>query len=287
MRIVDGEPIYTEATGAPFSTSINFSAQQEKSATISISIPEHVYGGWIQVRAKLVSSGGSVLWGDQYTWMDWGKFYAVLQTPIDKQTQPWMDLLDFSCRWADGETDEQSCAQELTKGLFWDSDWTYNGYSCWHWEGTNYNLTEAVQERWAYMDCRDIAGFLYLALQSQGISSSFYYLKRGDASTDFITNLICPLGLDATDDTEYDETQWTFHVVVNHGGVHDASASQMRNLAGSGYRNPPFDWILEQYWQTEYGDPEFFGLVNRPEGSEFADYVLLDSDDLFIMNGIL
>lgn len=289
-------PVYTYVD-EPADIPISFSAQQERSATFSVEIPESVFGGDIQVQARLVTSGGSVLWGDEYAWMDLGKFYAVLQAPTGYQAQPWMDLLDITCRWAHEDTSEAECSEDLTKGLFWDSPWVYSDEGVWHWSGSYYNLTRAVRQSQYNMDCQDTAGFLHLALQSQGIGSELVELHRSGGGR-FITNPICPMGSNAAIDTVpdpndpnieipvYNACTWGFHVVVNHGGVHDSAAAQRLDLYGYSYRNPPFDWEQAGYWQTSYSDPAFLGLVDRSVGDQISTSVALDTAS-YIMSGIL
>jgi len=289
-------PVYTYVN-VPSDVPISFSAQQEKSATFNFEIPDSIFVGDIQVQTRLVSSGGSVLWGDPYTWMDWGKFYTVLQTPIGFQAQPWMDLLDMTCRWAYEDATEAECSEDLTKGLFWDSPWVYSDEGVWHWAGTSFLLSDAVRYEHYNMDCKDTAGFLYLAFQSQGIDSELRYLKD-EGGVGFVTNPICPMGSDATIDTipnpndpnnpiqVYSVRVWTHHVVVFHDGVCDSAAAQRLDLDGYSYRNPPFNWALQGYWQTPYGNPTYLGLVNRLYGQGSPDAVTLDSNTLFTMTEI-
>jgi hypothetical protein len=52
--------------------------------------------------------------------------YNVLDTPNAPMTVPWVEVLDYACAWAQGETTATGVAEEITKGIYDDLGFKYD-----------------------------------------------------------------------------------------------------------------------------------------------------------------
>jgi hypothetical protein len=115
-------------------------------------------------------------------------------------------------------------------------------------------------------NCVDVSSFLHLNLSAQGISSDLRAITASPFGG-FLTNPICPIGSDASQQGLYIQIMFTMHQQCWTFGnkVNDAALAFMSDLAGNNYFNPAWRWPMPGYWQTDpaLNPPVRYGLVYR------------------------
>ena len=48
--------------------------------------------------------------------------YVLLGTPQAPMTEPWTEVLDYSCDWADGKSSSDDVATEVAEGIYYMGD---------------------------------------------------------------------------------------------------------------------------------------------------------------------
>jgi len=124
--------------------------------------------------------------------------------------EPWTDVLDYACVWADGETEELGVVKKITTNAYWNFGKNYDGTRS-HAEGTTFKLTELLQEDWA--DCRDMSATVHVF--AKGIGCSSLNVRRIDGP--FVYKPIKPIGM-----ILWQVDTWNFHQVANYSGIYDA-----------------------------------------------------------------
>jgi hypothetical protein len=241
-------------------------------------LPDYVTLGDIQWQGEVTAiSGyppGENIWVktvDPDGWGQWERVNAVDSDPQNMQSTPWTDLLDYACSWAHGKHGDPDVPTAVTNGMFFGSSWLYDGRGVWFWEDprpsndwtTTYQLKRALGDPTSiYMDCRDVSGFNGLAIEALGYTVD--YLRIFNISTDdgFLTNPICGIGGDPSDDDDYSQFPWAYHQITWRN-AYDAAAAQKTDLSGNEYRKPPACWDFSGFWQQANPNPPppFWGLV--------------------------
>ncbi len=251
-------------------TSITLPANGSGSFDITFSgCPNVVCWGqaWCTLHMRYVDTGNIVDAGGTADWVD---IYFTDSAPAGQQLVPWIDLLAKTCTWADGLAGQPAVSHAITLGMFNSASWVYDPYldpPNYYIEGTRtYRLKKALSGLGPpQMDCRDVSGFLSLAMQSQGANAGCTRLwNAADAYPrsvilGFRTNPVDPIGGGG-----YQRFDFSFHQVASSGlNVWDGAAAQSVNLSGAAYAKPPMNWPQLGYWQTPSGQttPAFYGLV--------------------------
>jgi hypothetical protein len=127
-------------------------------------------------------------------------------------------------------------------------------------------------------NCVDVSTFNAICLDALGAGVT---LKRQTQNYGFVTNPVCPIGSDSTDEGNYHLVPFSMHQQVHLSGyVYDAALAFLVDLEGDEHMNPsgPY-WPLSgalSYWQTpppsstpEYGlVRRYFNAVYDEEGGE-------------------
>ena len=129
--------------------------------------------------------------------------YTVLDTPVTPMAEPWTEVLDYSCVWADGTTTDTGAAGKVTEGIY-ASGYEYDnvGGAAQYLNDTNGNfeLTRCLSE-WGNSDtdinCWDCANMVAIFSNSLGCDLDRYYIT---GSGSFLLNYIKPIGRDWTND---------------------------------------------------------------------------------------
>lgn len=196
--------------------------------------------------------------------------YLVYERPNFPQLRPWIGVLDNACTWAKGENTYEGVARKLTTGLFFAQRFAYPtgtpGYpSTWRDEEGDFQLSRFLSTPgWVDGNCVDVSDYLLICANALGLN--FTVVQYTDVTWgQFVTNPLCPIGSDPTRDWTYDTFEWIMHQFCFSADayVYDACAAQMYDLSGNAYRNPPFRWPLNGFWQTIPN----LGLVANPSPS--------------------
>lgn len=101
--------------------------------------------------------------------------YVLIDEPQTPMDEPWIDVLDYACSWANGENNSSAIIQSLTSNLY-NYGVTYDGGQ--HYtSGYNLNLTLLLSHLSSpsnvEMDCRDFSNFLQVLSNSLGIGCQY------------------------------------------------------------------------------------------------------------------
>jgi hypothetical protein len=264
-----------------------FGGEQQFELTIS-NVPNHVAVGQLELQYDLPLTDGVIAGnnGTNGSFVGWERVCLLDASPTGLQSVPWVDFLEFSCRWAFGSVGQAQTMRELTKGLNKsnrcpDNRTLYShAISSSYYLGSNLNyvdlsdFTVDLEEGPVIsMDCRDYAGILYLAFQSQGANPTFRWLERWDPIQQFVpggfyTWPLCPAGTDDTvsgdrqaDLGNYNSLDFAFHCVIGANGErYDAAASYLWYYSSQIWEKPAFEWPEPLHWQNPI-DSQFFGLA--------------------------
>lgn len=212
--------------------------------------------------------------------------FLTLNTPVDTQDTVWMGVLYDTCSWSRGSMTEQDVAWSNTFGIFYNLGSAYNGFPGYtislgfpepldiqHFRIVRFFRDRRTPSVWMFTNCSDIANYLQICNDSQGIQSAPIAL-RPDPEVGMITHRIRPIGLfDPTNYAEYFQQAWVFHQILHLDGVYDASAAQWKSPDNLTYANPPCAWSMQEYWQNQtifpfyeddYGNlSNFLGLIRK------------------------
>ena len=228
----------------------------------------------------------------------WEWTYVINDTPTDLQQVPWVDFLQYTCRWAYGVSDstqaKTTMKAAMTNGMHY-ANRSENHRLCYNPEylptytffpsnGGPIKIrirtftSDLDSNSWIYPDCTDFAELLRMALMSQSISADavWHGLLIDGEHVGFNTNLMCRAGFDSrvyggpNDPLDnYRSFSFGFHVVAAIGQDRfDASSSYAHTPFGALYLNPPSPFQFPGFWQQiEAG--ETYGLCDTvaPLGS--------------------
>jgi hypothetical protein len=188
--------------------------------------------------------------------------YKVYAAPITPMSPPWEGVLWYSCFWASGKSTAADVGKFLTIGLYFSNQFIYDPTMKHYTTNAAPNtflLTSFLNQHTdPNGDCVAVSDFLCICARAQGLA---FTVGRYNSSpnNDFSTNLGCPIGSDPSAHPVggWDMGTWTTYPFVFHqpafaanGTVFDAAIAQKYDLSGAIFRNPPFDWNLNGYWQT-------------------------------------
>lgn len=183
------------------------------------------------------------------------RVYVTDQTPTGLQNIPWVDLLEYSCLWAYGESGVDSCRRALTEGMFNSGRWYNPGPPNFivPLTATTYTLylSDALQFPTMEVDCQDANAILTVAMQSLGVgATNLRVTHRPTVGPDgFWTNMVFPMG--SVHATQY---AFNFHfITLSDSKVSDATTAHPDDLSGQPFGKPPSNWNLGGYWQTPAG----------------------------------
>jgi hypothetical protein len=216
----------------------------------------------------------------------WERVCLVDSSPTEFQVVPWVDFLEFTCRWAFGSVGQAQTMRELTKGFNKSNRCPFNRTRYSPSVSARYYIGGPLPYIWLTrfidditidpprtLDCRDYAAILLVEFESQGTSPTFRRLERWDHIFEYVpggfyTWPLCPAG---TDDTisgnrqenlgDYQSEPFAYHCVVGWSGQrYDAAASYLWNPNAQVWENPAFDWIELLHWQNPVGS-NYYGLA--------------------------
>ena len=210
--------------------------------------------------------------------------YAVYAQPTFRSDQapeiptdvPWEVILEQACGWAAGKSTYLDVAEHLTKGLFFSKTFKYdtlNGESRFTDDTTPirqvFMLTDFFTRSAPRLaNCVDISDYHCICANMLGLGFQVS-AHLSNPGPRFMSNRVCLISQDPTQDSSYEARLWTFHQFARSYSmtVYDACSAQKLNLSGAQYRNPPCNWPLQGFWQTLTTSPSV-GLVNYASTDE-------------------
>lgn len=150
--------------------------------------------------------------------------YTTYAPPQPPMTNPWIDVIDRSCSWAQGESDIITARTEVTAGLndIGDQDgdvdytpanlYTSNGFAAWQFNLTSF-LNDLATKTTMQFNCADCANALQVYQNALGLDLQYRILDMGGW-----TNYIDPIGngntANSTDsEVNWGRTSWGWHCV--------------------------------------------------------------------------
>lgn len=179
------------------------------------SVGKHIYQWKWEIYAIPVNAPSRCAgWNTSYTSHT---FYTVLDEPKSPMTNPWIEILDLSCVWANAQTDSVNTAQKVAEGIYnmgdtdGDIDYDFPDGAPFYSSGDNYRKFKLADFLYSLstistvkVNCSDIANFFNICSTAVGINSQTK--KIINTSSTFLTNLIDPIGSPG-----WDSTRWHYH----------------------------------------------------------------------------
>jgi len=295
--INDAGPYFINLTPSGSTVPVTLPSGGSFETTLTITgVPNYVAVGQLQVKFDLPLTDGIMLGnnGTNGEWQGWERACLLDSNPIGLQAVPWTDLLEYTCRWAFGQSGVSNVGRELTRGIHYGrytpyNRNVYNPGGNWYFNDietnavSNYKLKAYLLAAgnpwsgqgivtWINLDCRDFAGILFLAMQSHGINSQVDYITDQDPDKGFTYWPLCLAGSDSTDVANYWSGRFSFHYVVRSNSARfDAAASYRWDYNGSIWMNPVWDWNVGDHWQKHYNGA-FRGLAYAKATYAVAPY---------------
>lgn len=145
-------------------------------------------------------------------------YYTLLAAPQSPMSEPWTDVLDYSCVWSANQSTNSSALTALTTKLYIISGLYYNGgqshYNPDRWPNPTkfvFDLTDFLYD-WQDADCQDCS--MFLSILSSSIGASLTQTRRIQGS--FNTKSILPIGW-----SSWTNTGWNFHHIGWLNNVYD------------------------------------------------------------------
>jgi len=116
-------------------------------------------------------------------------YYTVITTPQNPMSEPWTEVLDYSCDWASGQSTASSATNEITEGLY-DSGIDYTGSWQYGSIDSNFELTDFLADISSYnchSNCADMARAVVTFSNAIGcnLTCSSYGRSPGDYIGEF------------------------------------------------------------------------------------------------------
>jgi len=140
--------------------------------------------------------------------------YTVLDTPQSPMSEPWTEVLEKACRWADGASSVSEIITGITSGAY---NGNFKNYSAGvtRCSPPNMYLTNLFNDTWA--DCRDMSAVIQIFSNALGVS--YYYVGYQRINGPFRRKSIDPIGSPA-----WQTITWAFHQVGwYNNSVYDAA----------------------------------------------------------------
>ncbi len=250
-----------------------------------IELPNYVTLGDFEVDYELsLSDGFSNYDNGSNGYTAWTYIWMTEDVPHGHQEVPWTDLLDLTCRWAYGLTawdvPEAICNSMFDSEAFRFDFSTTSLPSNFISSGGVFDLTSFLGQMGSPISVTSLDGtsFFSLCLEGQGVTHSMAEFRHASSGVDFVTNLVCPTGSDASSNGNYRHIRLDMHPVVLINGVsvvyaYDVMFAHKLDLAGSTHKLPATQWPADSYWQVySPSPPTAYGLVYRRFLTASADY---------------
>lgn len=136
--------------------------------------------------------------------------YTLLGTPQSPMTEPWTEVLDYACVWANDKASESAAVTPITTNAYNNLGKNYDGTGT-HTSGKTFNLTSFLSANWA--DCQDMSATVNVFTRAIGGTTT--NVRKIDGPFNYKS--IDPVGSPG-----WDTDAWNFHQVGNYSGVYDA-----------------------------------------------------------------
>lgn len=154
-------------------------------------------------------------------------YYTLLNAPQEPMDEPWIEVLDYACDWANGTLTGSSAADSVANSIFHNlgdtdgdidyqtpavyTDVTHFGFEL---DDFLYDIKNISNVK---VNCSDVANLFNIYCSALGIASEG---KVMDDATYFRTNLINPIG----GGEDWQQINWGYHQIgwYNDSSVYDA-----------------------------------------------------------------
>lgn len=275
-------------------TVVSIAGNSSVDVTVTITgVPNFVAYGWLNYESHLYALSGAPFGTDLIadpigsTGLETYRLYLTDEAPVELQTIPWTDVLEYSCDFGYGKSGVAYVAKEEAFGWYWSAEVAYNlgtetvpSNYVWIDEAAETQEVRLVLRDYLddfssleYIDvnCVDVAAFVQALFSSQGVTSDLHMLKRPNGLP-WVTNLFVPIGSDASDDALYVHTEFYMHTQAIRGNlVYDSALGYRFDLNGAIYKNPAAAWAMPGYWQTLIGNSSFGHVYRWKEPTDIFD----------------
>lgn len=295
----DGQTAYIDLTVDDTEHSVFLAANGgtwTKTLTLE-DVPDYVAVGQIQIKYTMPLTDGefTLNQGTDGNYYGWERLALVDSTPTGLQTVPWIDLLEFACRWAYGANGASDLREKMVKGMHLSSrsqnhklNYNYTAQAAYYvaYQEQGVPLTSRTIDLTQFLtdlngsasitrQCLDFAAILLLALQGNGRNASFEIVERYYTGN-FWTWPLCPAGSDRTVQGSYSGYSFSFHAVVACDSLRlDSSSSYWYDPGGQVWKEPVWNWGIQAHWQQQVGNA-FHGLAygtSQSQNISLASYL--------------
>jgi hypothetical protein len=233
-------------------------------------------------------------------------YYTILNTPVSPLLEPWTDVLDSACVWANGQSTSEGAATPITNGLYSNLGYRYDQGGERHYcSGSSFDLSKFLTAgNGIYVNCLDMGAAVVSFYNSIGcnLSEKYYGSFNSGTRLNYPVNCIKPIGApDSTNspiggysiqnDCRLSDYGFEYHAYAydsNSGKVWDATlkydtGSDPDHVTGSNpgcgdITTPTPTWtlptnVLESTYKSNLFDtfPKWFD--NEPDSGTVSFYV--------------
>jgi len=146
-------------------------------------------------------------------------FYNVLSTPTAPMAVPWVEVLDYACDWAQGETTAVNTASEVAKGIYTmgdqdgdidypddgEADYSEGGFVT-HFDLNKYfsHLSDSTSVK---VNCSDVSNIFCIFSNVLGDSAQS---RRAESGLGITTKNVDPIGSPGTTYADWDNHQFGY-----------------------------------------------------------------------------
>jgi hypothetical protein len=266
-------PVSMAANGGQFQTTLTLT-----------NVPDYVAVGGLELKFDMPLTSGpeTANNGTAGGFITWERVCLLDGYPTGLQSVPWVDFLEYSCRWGFGSS-AGDVTTALTFGIHYNTRclgnrisydpavnilWAVGKYSSTPldlshffningdpWIGPSFGIT---------LDCRDYSAMLQLSFYSHGVTSSTIWVEQ-ESVTGHHGFQYWPLRRAGA--SSFHGDHFNFHVVVGAGFMtYDSPASYLFSPDGAYWMNPGV-WPTAVHWQQHANGSAgtgFYGLAYHP-----------------------
>lgn len=260
-------PVSMAANGGHFQTTLTLT-----------NVPDYVAVGGLELKFDMPLTSGpeTANNGTAGAFVTWERVCLLNAAPIGVMSTPWVDFLEYTCRWAFGTNSATSLPRDMTKGLYANLRTSQNNVSYSpqgeiYWDmfrsldppgifSSPFKLSNFLEAHGApevgpaFADpsnCSTYSGLLQLALAAHGTASNSIFMEKflpvPEVPTEFGT---WPVRWAGSSSYGGGTGKFYFHAVVEVSGLrYDAAVAYLAGPNGNSWQLPAFDWPAGDHWQ--------------------------------------
>jgi hypothetical protein len=269
VSVTNGAMVYASSSsvpGYPYTTTPTLSNSSTTLSLPSLLDSVNIYTVGVTLSYQCQLSDGT--WAMIYPFAEETvslRIYAVNAQPTAPMAIPWTGVLEDSCRFAAGKNTADNVAKEETRGVYFSKRIAYPLSTASNWIDaivpTTFRLTDFLNTGgYQAGNCVDVSDYLCICANAQGLSftvSQHGNVDGQNVQTQLISNPVCLVGGDPNalsrpdGSAQWSVSSWAWHqLCLRSNAVYDSCAAHKFDLSGNFYGNPPINWPLGGYWQT-------------------------------------